>query len=269
MFDKRLESASHLTLQDVVRSDRLPAEGGIAHAFFTRSGGVSSGIYRGLNVGSGSHDEPEAVRENRSRAAHFLGLTAPDLATPWQIHSPDVAVIDRPFGAERPKVDAVVTATPGFAVAVVTADCGPVLFADEEARIVGAAHAGWRGTVSGVLEATIEAMEGLGATRERIVAVLGPTIMQANYEVSAEMADGIVGDDCEAERFFAQGAAGDKRQFDLPGLIVSRLSRAGVHASFVGRCTYGEEERFFSFRRTTHRGETDYGRQLSAIAITH
>lgn len=267
MQPARRESASQLTEHDVVQSAELGAASGIAHAFFTRSGGVSTGIYRGLNAGIGSDDEGEAVAENRRRAASFLA-GADDIVTPWQIHSPQVVAVDAPFGSSRPKADAVVTATPGLAIGVVTADCGPVLFADPQARVVGAAHAGWKGAVGGVLEATIEAMERLGAARGSIVASLGPTITQRHYEVGAAMADDIVANDAEAARFFSPGATSDKRQFDLPGLIVSRLTRAGVAAGFVGACTYGDEERFFSYRRTTHRGEPDYGRQISAIALT-
>ena len=266
MFAQRLEPASRLSENDVVRSRLLDGASGIRHAFFTRDGGVSTGIYRGLNAGIGSHDEPESVRENRSRAARFL-TEANDIVTPWQVHSPDVVVVSGPFETERPKADAVVTSTPGLAIGVVTADCGPVLFADADVGIVGAAHAGWRGTVTGVLEATIEAMERLGATRGSIRAVLGPTIMQDSYEVDAAMAAAIIADNAAASAFFAAGASAEKRQFDLPGLIVSRLTRAGLTAEFVGRCTYEDEKRFFSFRRTTHRGETDYGRQISAIAL--
>ncbi len=266
MQPSRRESASRLTEHDVVQSAPLTAAAGISHAFFTRGGGVSTGLYRGLNAGIGSDDAGEAVAENRRRAARFLA-GVDDILTPWQIHSPAVVAVDAPFGSTRPKADAVVTATPDLAIGVVTADCGPVLFADAEARVVGAAHAGWKGAVGGVLEATIEAMERLGARRGSIVASLGPTITQDSYEVGAGMADDIVAGDGEASRFFAPGAAPDKRQFDLPGLIVSRLTRAGVSASFVGACTYRDEARFFSYRRTTHRGEPDYGRQISAIAL--
>lgn len=267
MLDRRLHSASHLQDADIVQDARLKASPEVAHGFFTRAGGVSEGIYRGLNAGIGSHDSPEAVHENRRRAVHFLGLPGADLATPWQTHSSDVVIASAPFGSDRPKADAVVTATRGLAVGVVTADCGPVLFADGEAGVVGAAHAGWRGATGGVLEATVTAMEGLGARRERIEAVLGPCITQPNYEVGAEMMDVFLREDAANARFFAPGVSAEKRLFDLPGYIVARLARLGLASRFVGRCTYGEEDRFFSFRRTTHRGETDYGRQLSAIAL--
>nr|WP_246191307.1 peptidoglycan editing factor PgeF [Aureimonas leprariae] len=253
---------------DVVRDETLSRLSGIRHAFFTRSGGASGGIYESLNAGIGSKDDSDAVAENRRRMTAWLGIADADIATPWQVHSAEAVVVEAPFDGERPRVDGIATARRGLAVGVVTADCGPVLFADAENGVVGAAHAGWRGATGGVLEATIEAMERCGAKRPRIVAVLGPTIMQANYEVDAAMAEGIVEGDLEAERFFAAGRSADKRQFDLPGLIVRRLERAGVaSAGFVGRCTYGAEADFFSYRRTTHRGEPDYGRQLSAIVL--
>ncbi|WP_244639625.1 peptidoglycan editing factor PgeF [Aureimonas endophytica] len=241
---------------------------GLVHAFFTRRGGVSGGLYASLNAGIGSKDDADAVAENRARMTATLGLGAAALVTPWQAHSAEAVAVDAPFAGERPRVDGIVTARPGLAVAVVTADCGPVLFADPKAGVVGAAHAGWRGATGGVLEATIEAMEAKGARRGDITAVLGPTITQPAYEVGADMAAGIVRDDPTAAVFFAAGRDADKRQFDLPGLIVARLERAGIaEARFVGRCTYGEEDMFFSYRRTTHRGEPDYGRQLAAIAL--
>lgn len=268
MSDHRLNNASPIRQADVVTAPALADLPGVAHAFFTRAGGVSRGLYAGLNMGVGSKDDPEAVRENRARAMRFLGLAGPDVATPWQVHSADVVVVTDAVTGDRPRADGIVTVTPGLAIGVVTADCGPVLFADAKAGVAGAAHAGWRGAAGGVLEATIDAMERCGADRGRIVAVLGPTITQENYEVGADMADAILKDSPEAGRFFAAGAEPDKRQFDLPGFIVARLQAAGVAAAtFVGRCTYGEEEAFFSFRRATHRAETDYGRQLAAIAI--
>ncbi|MFD2236278.1 peptidoglycan editing factor PgeF [Aureimonas populi] len=263
MLDRPPESP--LSEHDIVSDDWLAALPGLRHGFFTRAGGVSRGLYRGLNAGLGSQDAPEAVRENRERATRFLGME--EIATPWQVHSPDAVIVDAPFGSERPKADAIVTATPGLAIGVVTADCGPVLLASEDGAVVGAAHAGWRGAVGGVLEATIEAMERLGARRAGILAVLGPSITAAHYEVGEDMAETAARQDATAERFFLPGTKPGKRQFDLPAYIVARLERAGTRARFVGRCTYAEEESFFSFRRTTHRGEPDYGRQLSAIAI--
>ncbi|MCD2472601.1 peptidoglycan editing factor PgeF [Jiella sp. MQZ9-1] len=240
---------------------------GIAHAFFTRRGGVSGGLYAELNVGSGSSDAPADVAQNRARAAATLGLEASRLATPWQVHSAEAVLVDRPFEGDRPRVDGIVTATPGLAIGVVTADCGPLLFADPDNRVIGAAHAGWRGALGGVIAATIATMETAGAKRSSIKAVLGPAITQKNYEVGLDMMDAFLNGDPSRERFFEPGKSSDKRQFDLPGFIVCVLEEAGVAGRFVGRCTYGEPESFFSFRRTTHRGEPDYGRQLAAIAL--
>ena len=263
----RIASSAALRPDDVLQSSALSGGSPVQHAFFTRSGGLSEGIYRGLNVGVGSNDDAQAVQTNRTLAAQFLGRTDGVIATPWQIHSPDVAVVTEPFGTERPKADAVVTRVAGLPIGVVTADCGPVLFADAEAGVIGAAHAGWRGALGGVLDRTLDAMEELGAQRERITAVLGPTITQPNYEVDASMMAPFLEEDRASERFFAPGRTADKRQFDLPAYIVARLTRLGTQASFIGACTYGDEDRFFSFRRTTHRGEPDYGRQLSAIVL--
>ncbi len=244
---------------------RLP---GVRHAFFTRRGGASAGLYASLNAGVGSRDDPAAVAENRARMAARLGLSPTQLLTLWQVHSNEAVTVDAPFPGERPRADGLATAVPGLAVAVLTADCGPVLFADAANRVVAAAHAGWRGATSGIIEATLEAMERLGARRGNVVAVLGPTITQGAYEVDAAMAAAIIADDGQAARVFAPGAAANKRRFDLPGLILARLERAGVaRAAFVGRCTYAAEDAFFSYRRATHRAEPDYGRQLSAIAL--
>ncbi|RFC65448.1 peptidoglycan editing factor PgeF [Fulvimarina endophytica] len=250
---------------DVIRSGAFGEA--VAHGFFTRNGGHSAGIYASLNAGLGSGDDRETVIRNRTSALEVLGLPADRLATPWQVHSPVAVVTDGPFEGERPKADAVVTAKPGLAVGIVTADCGPILFADEEAGVVGAAHSGWKGAVTGVIEATIEAMESLGARRAGILAVLGPTISQASYEIGGERRDEILAAiGPHGDRFFEAGRVEGKFQFDLPGLILSRLTAAGVTAHDVALCTYGDE-RFYSYRRTTHRSEADYGRQLSAIAI--
>ncbi len=239
----------------------------ITHAFFTREGGVSQGIYRGLNVGTGSNDEHTLVHENRRRAAEYFGIEASHLISPWQVHTPDVVIVDRPFEGERPKADGIVTATPGIAIAVVTADCGPVLFADATSRIIGAAHAGWKGALYGVLENTITAMESLGAKRENIVAVLGPSISQKNYEVGPEFVANFVKDAPDNQRYFIASLKPDHSMFDLWAFSMDRLQKAGVMAKCVSVCTYENEDQFYSYRRTTHHHETDYGRQMSAIML--
>lgn len=240
---------------------------GIRHGFFTRAGGVSKGIYRGLNVGLGSSDDREKVEENRRRVTNWLGVAEDRLVTPYQVHSPDVLTVSAPFHGERPKADAVVTATPGLAVGVHTADCGPILFADPRARVIGAAHAGWKGALTGVLENTISAMIAIGAKRNRIVAVLGPSITAANYEVGPEFVERFRGAHDGADKWFSESSRPGHAMFDLNAYTVERLDKAGVGASFLGDCTYADEDRFFSYRRTTHRGEGDYGRQVSAIVL--
>ena len=239
----------------------------IAHGFFTRKGGISNGIYAGLNVGQGSSDAPENVSENRRRVAEWFGRSEADLATLYQIHSADVVTVTRAPSSDRPRADGQVTREPGLVLGILTADCGPVLFADAEAGVVGAAHAGWKGALGGVLEATIAAMEGLGARRNRIVATLGPSISQANYEVGPEFIERFVAEDAQFAQFFRPSAKPDHHMFDLPGLTVARLEKAGITADHLDVCTYREEEDFFSYRRTTHRAEPDYGRQISAIMI--
>jgi YfiH family protein len=247
----------------------LAALKGVSHGFFTREGGVSTGIYRSLNCGIGSKDERESVLENRARAALSLGIAPILLATPYQIHSSDaVAVTEVWETGKGPKADAVVTNRPGIALGVGSADCGPTLFADSSRGIIGAAHSGWRGALGGVLEATIAAMERLGAERGRIVAVLGPTISQPNYEVGPEFRTRFVEADPDNDRFFEPSSRPGHALFGLPAYILARLAAAGVNASSIGLCTYADEDRFFSYRRGTHRGEADYGRLLSAIALT-
>ncbi|GGB04828.1 laccase domain protein [Brucella endophytica] len=241
---------------------------GIVHGFFTRQGGVSQGIYQGLNIGAGSKDAPENVAENRRRVAETLGVTPENLLTVHQIHSPDVVTVTGPFAGERPKADAMVTNVPGLAIGALSADCGPVLFADPEARVIGSAHAGWRGAIDGVLENTVEAMTRLGAKRSRIVAVLGPTIGPENYEVGPEFFAQFVARDAAYERYFRPSAQENHHMFDLWSFILDRLKMTGVKAEGLNECTYADEARFFSYRRATHRGEPDYGRQISAIAIT-
>jgi YfiH family protein len=254
----------------VIRSNALSALPGIAHGFFTRDGGVSEGLYASLNVGLGSRDLRDAVIENRARVARALGVEDHALAMPYQVHSPDVVVVEEPWPhGEGPLADAVVTARPGLAVGVATADCGPILFADARGRAVGAAHAGWKGAIGGVIEATIAAMEGLGAVRSDIVAVLGPTISAEAYEVGPEFVERFVGEDDGHGRFFRSSQRPGHAMFDLPAFIVMRLERAGVgRAENLALCTYTDEDRFFSYRRTTHRAEPDYGRLVSAITLT-
>jgi YfiH family protein len=259
---------SHEERPAPLRSPALDAlaEHGVRHGFFTRRGGVSTGVYGGLNVGLGSRDERAAVLENRARVAAHLGVAPDRLCTPHQIHSPRAVTVTAPW-AERPEADAVVTDRPGLALGVLAADCGPVLFADARAGVVGAAHAGWKGALEGVLEATIEAMAGLGADPARIVAVLGPSISQANYEVGPEFVARFVAANADNHRWFAPSARPGHSLFDLNGYTVDRLGRAGVGASQLGHCTYADEERFYSYRRKTHRAEPDYGRQISAIVL--
>lgn len=253
-----------------LQSPLLAGLPGIAHGFFTRQGGVSEGIYASLNGGLGSRDAPAHVAENRARMAAALGVAPTHFLSAYQVHSPDVAQVDRPWDADaRPQVDALVSATPGIALGVSTADCGPVLFADPQARIIGAAHAGWKGALTGVLEATIAAMEKLGAARTRIHAALGPMISAANYEVGAEFVARFVADDPGHVRHFTPAARPGHAMFDLPGFIRGRLTHAGIgRIDDLGLCTYAEPDRFFSYRRSVHHGEPDYGRHIHAIALT-
>jgi hypothetical protein len=240
---------------------------GIGHGFFTRRGGASSGLYASLNCGPGSSDAPERVGENRARVAAALGTAPERLLSVWQVHSPDVVTVDGPWTGERPKADAIVTHTPGLAIGVLTADCTPILFAEAEARVIGAAHAGWRGALAGVIERTVEAMERLGARRARIAAAVGPAIGRCSYEVGPELEQAFVAADAGSVRFFHTTDAG-RRHFDLPGFCRSRIAAAGIGtADDLALDTYADESRFFSYRRTTHRREADYGRQISAIVL--
>ncbi|RHZ92468.1 peptidoglycan editing factor PgeF [Cereibacter sphaeroides] len=250
-------------MMELITADALAP---FRHGFFTRKGGASSGVFAGLNCGPGSSDLAEVVTINRARVAEAMGVAADRLVTVNQVHSPDVLTVTGPL-AERPRADALVTAVPGLAIAVLTADCQPVLMADAEGGVVAAAHAGWRGTKAGVLEATLAAMEDLGADRARVAAVIGPTISQAAYEVGPEFVEEFLDEDPEAARFFAQGP-GDRALFDLPAFGLARLRAAGVgKAEWTRHCTYRDPERFFSYRRTTHAGEADYGRLISAIRL--
>jgi YfiH family protein len=249
---------------EVIRAvclDHLP------HGFLGRRGGVSTGEVAGLNVGYGSKDDPSAIDENRRRAIAAL-MPEGELATVHQVHSPDVVVVDSPWPQDqRPRADAMVTGRPGLLLGILTADCAPVLFADAEAGVIGAAHAGWRGALGGVTDSTIAAMERAGARRERIHAVVGPCVGRASYEVDAAFRVRFLEADEGNARFFVGGSAG-KPHFDLEAYVTHRLLSAGIgEVEALHLNTYADPERFYSYRRATHRGEADYGRQLSAIGL--
>jgi YfiH family protein len=249
---------------EILTSDLLA---GTRHGFFTRRGGASSGIYAGLNCGPGSADQRDAVAINRARAATALEVAPERLLSLHQTHSTTVVVAGPDPWTERPRADAAVTATPGIALGVLTADCAPVLLADREAGVVGAAHAGWRGALDGILEATVAAMQRLGARPGAIRAAIGPTISQRAYEVGPEFFERFQAEEAGYERFFVPGA-GDRLRFDLPGFVLHRLREAGVgEAGWIGACTLSEPDRFFSYRRSTRAGEPDYGRLISAIRL--
>jgi YfiH family protein len=240
----------------------------IRHGFFTRQGGVSSGIYGSLNCGPGSGDTAENVHQNRALVAETLGVSPDRLLTLCQVHSPTAVVADKPWERTPPDADAIVTSTPGLAIGILTADCAPVLFCDPEARVVAAAHAGWRGALSGVVDATVDAMEELGAKRAKIVAVIGPAISQKAYEVGADYVERFLAEEPESGSFFITDEGSGEPHFDLPGFVWDRLSRAGVGTiADLGLCTYCDETRLFSYRRSQHHGERDYGRQISAIVL--
>jgi purine-nucleoside/S-methyl-5'-thioadenosine phosphorylase / adenosine deaminase len=251
----------------IAQTLRLP---GVAHGFFTRRGGVSKGVYASLNGGVGSCDAPEAVAENRARIAAMLGVEPERLAVPYQVHSSDAIAISEHWSSDaRPRCDGIVTATPGLALGVTGADCGMVLFADFRARVVGAAHAGWKGALTGVIEATVAAMERQGARRADLVAALGPCIARDSYEVGPEFVAAFAKAGEETQRFFVPSRKAGHAMFDLHAYICERTARAGVgRFEDLGLDTYADEDRFFSYRRTTHRREPDYGRLVSAIALT-
>lgn len=249
-------------LLEIITADALPVQ----HGFFTRKGGASSGIFAGLNCGVGSSDQTEVVAINRARVAEAMAVPLDHLVGVHQVHSPDVVTVTGPLPV-RPQADGMVTATPGIALSILTADCQPVLFCDPKAGVIGAAHAGWRGAFGGVLEATVTAMTNLGATPAGIRAVIGPSISQAAYEVGPEFFETFTDENPENSRFFANGK-GDRMLFDLPAYGLHRLRAAGVgHAEWTRHCTYADPDRFFSFRRTTHLGEADYGRLISVIRL--
>jgi YfiH family protein len=253
----------------MIVSDLLKEQSGIRHGFFTREGGVSAGLYASLNCGFGSGDAAGNVRENRARAAGKLGTRAAQLVTVRQVHSSRVIVADAAWEREAaPEADAIVTATPSLAIGILTADCTPVLFADAEAGVVGAAHAGWKGAKAGIIEAVIEAMEGLGARRDQICAAIGPTISAAAYEVGQEFKEAFLSDAAANRKYFTTPGNGERPHFDLPLYCRDRAEAASISSiDSVGLCTYQNESLFFSFRRSIHRSEPDYGRQISAIVI--
>ena len=246
---------------EIITADSLSA---FRHGFFTRKGGASSGVFAGLNCGTGSSDQSEIVAINRGRVAEAMQVPIDYLVTVYQTHSANVEVVTGPIEAPKPKADAMVSNTPGVALAILTADCQPVLFADEEAGVVGAAHAGWRGALDGILDATIDAMVGLGAHRDGITAVIGPSISQRSYEVGPEFLDEFLSQDPQNARFFANGSD-DRFHFDLPAFGLFKLREAGVTAEWTRHCTYQDPDRFYSYRRATHAREADYGRLISVI----
>lgn len=260
--DNRHMSAVTVSLEIVT----APSLEGVRHGFFTRRGGASSGIFAGLNCGGGSSDQAEIVEMNRVRAAEAMGVPRANLVTVHQVHSANAVTLDA-APDEAPRADAIVTTTPGLAIAVLTADCQPILFADRSAGVVAAAHAGWRGALDGIIEATLDEMERAGARRERVHAAIGPSISQRAYEVGEEFLERFLDDDPANARFFINGLDG-KFQFDLPAYGLARLRKAGVgQAEWTRHCTYHDTERFYSYRRSTHHNEADYGRLISAIRL--
>jgi YfiH family protein len=251
----------------ILKSTNLAAPG-IAHGFFGRQGGVSKGIYASLNCGPGSKDSRDNVMENRARATAALGADA-TLVTLYQVHSAQAVTVTAPWSIpDNPKADAMATDRPGIALGILTADCAPILLADPQARIIGAAHAGWNGALAGVVESVLAAMGRLGAKPERIRAAIGPCISQKAYEVGPEFEARFVSTDPDNARFFTRSPRADHWQFDLPAYVAQRLKGAGVEsAEIIDACTYAREDEFFSYRRTTHRKEPDYGRELSAIML--
>lgn len=253
----------------LLQARTLSSQPGIRHGFFTREGGVSDGLYASLNGGTGSNDMRERVAENRKRMAAALGCTPENFLTAHQIHSPEVVVAEGPWPQhQRPKADAIVTRTPQLSIGVTTADCGPVLFADAQARVIGAAHAGWRGALTGVIEATVAAMEKLGAQKRNIVAALGPMISQKNYEVGDDLIARFEAEDAANGKFFIPSPRPGHAMFDLPGYVVARLARSGIACDNLALCTYADPARFYSYRRSTHLKEPDYGRHINSIVLS-
>lgn len=252
------------TSLEIITSDLLE---GVQHGFFTRRGGASSGIFRGLNCGTGSSDQSSIVDTNRGRVAEAMGVPPDRLVTVHQTHSARAVTVADAQPLPRPEADAIVTASPGTAIAILTADCQPVLFADRIAGVIAAAHAGWRGAFDGVLEATLDTMEEMGADRTNVRAVIGPSISQRAYEVGPEFFEAFFDEDRDNAIFFTNGE-GDRFLFDLPAYGLRRLRQAGVsEAEWTRHCTYSDPDRFFSYRRSVHQGEADYGRLISAIRL--
>lgn len=253
----------------MIESDLLKCADGIRHGFFTRQGGVSGGIYASLNCGTGSKDSPGDVQENRRLVAGHMAVAEDRLLTVHQYHSRDVIIAQGPWVAEgRPKADALVTATPGLALGILTADCTPILFAEPQARIIGAAHAGWKGAKAGIIGAVVDRMEELGASRAHICAAIGPTISQASYEVGPEFEAGFLDEKPANAKYFRRSSETARAYFDLPLYCEDHLRAAGVSRfENLRLCTYENESLFFSYRRSVHRKESDYGRQISAILI--
>ena len=256
-----IEPISHALLDD--------SQGRIRHGFFGRSGGVSEGLYRSLNCGYGSGDDSEAVRENRRRAMNACGLPPAALCTAYQVHSAKALVVTEPWTRDdAPRVDAMATATPGLALAILTADCVPVLLADRKAGVIGAAHAGWRGALNGILESAVEAMQGLGARAGETRAVIGPAIGAASYEVGPEFPAPFLARSAQDEDLFAPAGRDGHFLFDIVGYVARRLGTLGLAAvEATGGDTCAETGRFFSYRRSVHRGEPDYGRNISIVAL--
>ena len=252
-----------MTLEIITSDSLLP----VRHGFFTRKGGASSGVFSGLNCGPGSSDQREAVAINRARVAKAMQISADQLLTLHQIHSSDVVTVTEPFVSGSIKADAMVTKTPGIALGALSADCQAVLFAEPHAGVIGAAHAGWKGALNGVLGATLDAMVKLGADRTKICAVIGPCISQDAYEVGPEFRDNFLAKSPRYERFFKVGE-GDRFQFDLPGFGLHCLTQGGVdQPSWTGHCTYGDDKLFYSYRRSVHQKEADYGRLVASICL--
>jgi len=248
-------------------SSLLSAIPGLRHAFFTREGGVSGGIYEGLNGGLGSNDDTAHVAENRRRMAEQMGVAPDRFLSLHQIHSPDAVVATGPWTGDKPRADALVTRTEGLAIGVTAADCGPILFVDPAARVIGAAHAGWKGALTGIIESTVEAMEKLGADRSGTVAAIGPLIRQHSYEVGGEFVERFLDADAGNAAYFIPSTRESHSMFDLAGYIRMRLENAGVlMIDDIGVDTYSDE-RFYSYRRSVHRKEPDYGRHVHAIAL--